>query len=81
MEFYGATSPDPRPSHIYLGGGCASLKLLERTIINRLGIGVTIIDPFNRIGLGGHNNFTKLAAIAPAASVVVGLALRFPGDC
>ncbi len=81
MEFYGATSPDPRPSHIYLGGGCASLKLLERTIINRLGIGVTVVDPFNRIGLGGHDNHTRLAAIAPAASVVVGLALRFPGDC
>ena len=27
------------------------LWLLERTIINRLGIGVTVIDPFNRIGL------------------------------
>ena len=79
MEFYGATSPDPRPSHIYLGGGCASLKLLERTIINRLGIGVTVIDPFNRIGLGGHDNSTRLAAIAPAASVVVGLALEISG--
>ena len=49
MEFYGATHPIL--ARVISTSAVGVLRLLERTIINRLGIGVTVIDLFNRIGL------------------------------
>jgi type IV pilus assembly protein PilM len=79
IDFYGATSADASPSHIYLSGGTARLSLVAHAIKERLGIPVEIADPFRKIGPGALDE-RFLLSVAPSAAVAVGLALRFPGD-
>jgi type IV pilus assembly protein PilM len=80
IDFYSATSADPAPSKIYLTGGTARVQSLKAAIEGRVRVQVEIVNPFRRIDTGGQDP-TYLGNIGPAASVAVGLALRFPGDC
>jgi type IV pilus assembly protein PilM len=79
IDFYGATSADASPGHIYLSGGSARLGLVAQTIKERLNIPVEIADPFRKISTGTLDERFLLSQ-APAAAVAVGLALRYPGD-
>ena len=79
IDFYAATSADPSPSRVMLCGGTASLPTLQRTLQERMGIPVEVADPFRSLDIDGHDE-AYLRSIAPAASVSVGLALRFVGD-
>lgn len=79
LDFFTATSAEPGPSHIYLTGGSSKLYVLEQTIKSRLGVNVTVADPFRRINTSGHDE-SFINTQSSTAGVVVGLALRFPGD-
>jgi type IV pilus assembly protein PilM len=79
LDFFTATSAEPEPSHIYLMGGSSKLNVLEQTIKTRLGVNVTVADPFRRINTGSHDA-KYISDQAATAGVVMGLALRFPGD-
>ena len=79
LDFFTATSAEPEPSHIYLMGGSSKLNVLEQTIKSRLGVNVTVADPFRRINTSSHDA-GYINEQAATAGVVMGLALRFPGD-
>jgi type IV pilus assembly protein PilM len=79
LDFYAATSADSQPSQIYLMGGSAQLHVLEQTIKSRVGVPVTVVDPFRRINTDALDP-NYIATHAATASVAVGLALRYPGD-
>lgn len=79
IDFYSATSADPVPTKIYLSGGSSRLEVLQNAIASRVQIPVERINPFRRIEISADQQ-ADIDAIAPAAAVAVGLALRFPGD-
>jgi len=79
VDFYSATSADPPPAQIYLTGGSARLTALSQAIERRIGVPVSVADPFRNIQVAeADREFVR--GIGPAAAVAVGLALRFPGD-
>ncbi len=79
IDFYSATSADPSPSHIYLTGGTAQLRALKTALENRMGVPISVADPFRNIQVPAQDR-DYLMSIAPSAAVAVGLALRHPGD-
>ena len=79
IDFYAATSADPSPSKIYLLGGTSQLQPLIRIIEQRLGTEVEVVNPFAQIAVNARDA-AYLESVGPAASVVVGLAMRFLGD-
>lgn len=79
IDFYSATSSDASPNNIYLSGGTAKLHALKRALENRMGIPITVADPFRNIQVPAADR-DYLIGMAPSAAVAVGLALRFPGD-
>ena len=79
LDFHSATSADPAPSHIYLTGGTSRIDTLREQVQSRLGVGVSVVDPFRHIGIEGHDA-QYLQAESPMAGVALGLALRYSGD-
>lgn len=79
LDFYSATSADPPPTKIHLTGGSAHLQALIRTLSERLGVSVEVADPFRNVQVDAGDR-EYLTSLAPAAAVVMGLALRYPGD-
>lgn len=79
IDFYAATSAEAPPTQIYLTGGSARLSALQKALERRIGVPVAVADPFRNIEVSPQErDFVR--AIAPAAAVAVGLALRHPGD-
>ena len=62
-------------------GGTARVPALFKTLEQRAGVPVEILNPFKNIEIDNKKfDPTVLLAAAPAAAVSVGLALRRPGD-
>ncbi|NOY28483.1 MAG: type IV pilus assembly protein PilM [Oligoflexia bacterium] len=81
LDFYLSTSADGGLSRVYLSGGAARTPGLARAISKQTGLPTEIVDPFRRIQIDERAfNPAFLNDIAPQAAVVVGLALRRPGD-
>jgi len=81
LDFYLSTSADGGLSRVYLSGGAARTPGLARAISKQTGLPAEIVDPFRRIQIDERAfNPAFLNDIAPQAAVVVGLALRRPGD-
>jgi type IV pilus assembly protein PilM len=81
LDFYLSTSAGQVISQVYLSGGAARTPGLARAISSQTGLAVDIVDPFRAIELN-EREFSPgyLRDVAPQAAVVVGLALRRPGD-
>jgi type IV pilus assembly protein PilM len=68
-------------SRIVLSGGCAKVPTLPARITEQIGIEVSMADPFKNLDVSGLKiTPEELAEVAPAAAVVVGLAIRREGD-
>lgn len=81
LDFYLSTSSDSELSRIYLSGGAARTPGLARAISKLTNLPTELVDPFRRIQLDERAfNPTFLNDVGPQAAVVVGLALRRPGD-
>lgn len=81
LDFYLSTAADSRLSRVYLSGGAARTPGLARAISARTNLPTEIVDPLRRIEVQERAfNPTYLSDIAPQAAVVVGLAMRRPGD-
>jgi type IV pilus assembly protein PilM len=81
LDFYLATSSEGRMSRIYLSGGTAKVPALARTIEQRVGVPVELLDPFRNIQIDQKLfNLDYINEVRPLAAVAVGLALRRPGD-
>lgn len=81
LDFYLSTSADGGLARVYLSGGAARTPGLARAISKQTGLPAEIVDPFRRIQIDERAfNPAFLNDIAPQAAVVVGLALRRPGD-
>ncbi len=81
LDFYLSTSSDTELSRIYLSGGAARTPGLPRAISNLTNLPTELVDPFRRIQIDERAfNPSFLNDVGPQAAVVVGLALRRPGD-
>ncbi|MCA9545684.1 MAG: type IV pilus assembly protein PilM, partial [Myxococcales bacterium] len=81
LDFYLATSSEGRVSRVYLSGGTAKVPSLARTIEDKVGVAVELIDPFRNIQIDGKVfNLDYINEIRPLAAVAVGLGLRRAGD-
>src|SRR5215467_6808736 len=77
FEFFRTTAADEVIDRMVISGGCAKIKGLDRFLSNRLGLPVSVADPFR--GLYYSDKFFDpeyLQDMAPVAAVSVGLALR-----
>lgn len=77
FEFFRTTATDEVIDRMIISGGCARIKGLDRFLSNRLGLPVTVADPFR--GLYYSDKLFDpeyLHDMAPMAAVSVGLALR-----
>ncbi len=81
VEFFKATSVGEEISRVYLSGGAAQMAALIRLIEQRLEVPAELVNPFKNIVIDTKRfDIALLQKIAPSAGVVVGLALRRPGD-
>jgi len=81
LDFYAATSVDAQFSKIFLSGGTAKIPALAKTIENKVGVPVEVVDPYRGIEVNEkHFDPAYLRDVAPMAAVSVGLGLRRVGD-
>jgi type IV pilus assembly protein PilM len=81
LDFYAATSADAHIARIFVSGGSGKIPALIKTIENRTGVPVEVMNPFRNIDIGsGRFDPAYLESISPMAAVAVGLALRYPAD-
>jgi type IV pilus assembly protein PilM len=81
FDYYRTTSSGDDISRIVLCGGCALIKSLPARIAEQVGIETTVADPFKALDTSALKmSPEELAAVAPMAAVVVGLAIRQEGD-
>ncbi len=81
LDFYASTAADGRISKVFLSGGTAKIPALFKTIEQRVGVPVEILNPFKSIPVESRRfDPGYIMDIAPTAAVAVGLALRRPGD-
>lgn len=81
LDFYLATSSEGRLSKVYLSGGTAKVPSLGRTIEQRVGVQVELMDPFRNIQIDPkHFNLDYINEVRPIACVAVGLGMRKKGD-
>jgi len=81
FEFFRTTIADEVIDKMVISGGCAKLKGFERFLSNRLGLPVSVANPFQSFYCN-ENMFDPdyLRDMAPVAAVCVGLALRRIND-
>ncbi len=81
LDFYAATSTEDRIRRIYLSGGSARVPGLTRTIQDKTGVDVEVINAFRKVEINERQfDIAFLNEVAPMAAVAVGLALRRAGD-
>lgn len=81
LDFYAGTAPDANFAKVFLSGGTAKIPALFKTIEQRVGVPVEIMNPFKNIEIDNRKfDPAFIMDVAPMAAVAVGLALRRPGD-
>ncbi len=81
LDFYAGTAADANFTKVFLSGGTAKIPALFKTIEQRVGVPVEILNPFKNIEIDNRRfdpNF--ITDVAPMAAVAVGLGLRKAGD-
>jgi type IV pilus assembly protein PilM len=81
IDYFRTTNLDGEIHKIVLCGGCATVRGLREELSRRLAVPVEIVNPFAAIDTSSLRiDPAAFQALAPLASVAVGLALRRPGD-
>ena len=81
LDFYAATSADNQFARVYISGGSAKLSSLAKTLEQRIGAPVEVMQPFRRLEIDDRKFDAEfIKNLAPQAAVSVGLAMRFLGD-
>lgn len=82
IDFYNSSaSNDDRIETICMSGGCSKVQGLRDSVQDRLGMQVSILNPFSAIKYNEKDVDPEyLQEIAPLMAVCVGLAIRRVGD-
>jgi len=77
INFFKANAkPDEFPVHVFLSGGCALLKDIEKQFSKGLGIEANRLNPFSSIGHAKEIDTAYLNTISPQMAIASGLAMR-----
>ncbi len=77
IDFYNASSKKTQqPEQIFISGGSASLKGLDRLFSETIGLSVRIFNPLQRFPVAQDIEPGYLSNIAPEMAIATGLALR-----
>lgn len=76
LQFYFSSSQYNRVDHIVLSGGSSSIPGLAGMMQQKLGIGVTVANPFINMTISPYIDSEQLAIDAPSLMAACGLALR-----
>ena len=81
IDFFMATNPEDSVRRAYVCGGGAKTEGLDKSIADKLGVPVEVVNPFSAINYN-EKNFDPdyIDDVAPSFGVAVGLALRKEGD-
>jgi len=81
LDFYASTAADSHIAKVLLSGGTAKIPALFKTIEQRVGVPVEILNPFKNVEIDNRKfDPAYVMEMAPIAAVAVGLGLRRPGD-
>ncbi len=82
VSLYGAVGSDEEDGlkHIYLSGGSAKLEGLHGLLEEKMGVPVTLAEPFRGFIVSKNVDKSYLANAAPLFVVGAGLSIRRPGD-
>ena len=76
LQFFYSASSFNRVDRLYLAGGAAGIRQLDKLVEDRLGISTKVANPFTQMSLAPHIKAQDIARDAPALMIAVGLALR-----
>lgn len=81
VDYFKTSAPDVGLDRVLVCGGVARMKGLAQQLGEHMHTPVEVANPFGEIDTTGSGvDQDELAAMAPLASVAVGLAMRFVGD-
>lgn len=81
VDYFKTSAPDVGLDRVLVCGGVARTKGLVQQLGEHMHTPVEVANPFGEIDTSGSGvDQDELAAMAPLASVAVGLAMRFVGD-
>jgi type IV pilus assembly protein PilM len=82
VSLYGAVGSDEGDGlkHIYLSGGTAKIPGFDALLGERMGVPVSLAEPFRGFIVNKSIDRTYLASAAPLFAVAAGLSIRRPGD-
>ena len=80
LQFFYSSSQHGEVDHLVIAGGCAAIDGLDELLEERLGVAVSVANPFSDMSLSSRVNAQALASDASALMICCGLALRSFGD-
>jgi type IV pilus assembly protein PilM len=82
VSLYGALGADDSEGlkHIFLSGGTAKLPDFDTLLSQRMGVPVSLAEPFRGFIVNKSIDRSYLASAAPVFAVAAGLSIRRPGD-
>lgn len=81
FEFFRASGADTQIDKIYLSGGCAKIRGIDKFITSILGIPTELMNPFKNLQINRREFDPEyVEEMAPLAAVGVGLAMRKVDD-
>ncbi len=81
IDFFSATSSDEKVQKVYITGGVSKVPAVQRSLENRLGVEVELLDPWRQIAVNEKDFDPEyLQAMGPVYTVAAGLAMRRMGD-
>ncbi|WP_201528506.1 pilus assembly protein PilM [Psychrobacter frigidicola] len=76
LQFYFSSSQYNNIDHVVLAGGSSSIPGLSEMVQHKLGVPVTVADPFINMTIDPYIDSEQLAVDAPSLMAACGLALR-----
>lgn len=76
QQFFYSSSQITNIDHLFLAGGCASIPGIAEVVQAKVGVPVTIANPFANMAVASRVPAQALTSDAPAMMVACGLALR-----
>ncbi len=80
LDYFKSSTLQTDVQEVILSGGCALMKDFPGLLSEKIGIPVTVAEPFKNIVLPKKFDLTFIEEMAPIGAVAVGLAIRRPGD-
>jgi type IV pilus assembly protein PilM len=80
LDYFRGSTLQTDVQGVILSGGCALIRNFPRLLSEKIGIEVSVAEPFRNVVIPRKFEMSLMEELAPIAAVAVGLATRRPGD-